>query len=436
MHRSLFGTDGIRTAFGSEPLTPKTLIQLGKAIGKWATEHGYRSIALARDTRISGSLIKNALTTGLLQFDVTIHDYGIAPTPVLSHKVTAAHDCGIMITASHNQYQDNGVKIVLKNGQKISQTDAQTISNYYHKQENCFNVQSIGNEQIGNNLNTWYADHLHRFFSSDFLKNKTITVDCAHGAFSDYASDILKIFGAQVHALNTDYNGKNINKACGSLHPEQLVKAVLHNKSDIGIAFDGDGDRLTIVQKDGAILYGDEILALLLHNPAYKTVQTVVGTIMSNQGLAVYCKSLGKTFVRTPVGDHHVTSALEQHNELLGAEPSGHAILRDFSLTSDGLFTALRVCQTLCHLNDWNYKTFTPFFQTQLSLPIGEKKDLQEEPFATMLQHEKEALKEGRMVVRYSGTEPLLRIMTESNNSEHSEIVAQRILSYLKNHLQ
>ena len=244
--------------------------------------------------------------------------------------------------------------------------------------------------------------------------------------------NLFKSFGASVTTLHNNPDGYNINKDCGSLHPETLQKAIDKQCADIGFAFDGDGDRLTVVTKDGIIKNGDDILSFLLSHPRYKKNTRIVGTVMTNQGFETYLEQQGRTLLRTPVGDAYVTEKLEKEDLTLGGEPSGHIILRDFSNTSDALFTALRICETALLLKDWSITTFTKFPQMLWSLPVAQKKDLTQQPFATVLHETEEKLEGGRLLVRYSGTESVLRIMIEAQNNTIAETIGKQLCEQLK----
>lgn len=425
MRASLFGTDGIRTSMGQEPLTPASLMQLGNALGYWMSQHKKLHVVIAHDTRLSCSLIKSALKTGLLQYPILLTDAGIVPTPVIFHMVkNKPFEIGIMITASHNQYQDNGLKIFTKEHGKTTPEQEQDISQlFYTLPSLTSSYEHLGTEIIKSNLTLDYQKALSSRFKNNFLKNKTIVLDCAHGAFFNLAPNILRSFGANVITLSNTPHGKNINLNCGSQYPEQLQQEVLKHQADIGFAFDGDGDRIVMVDKNGILYNGDHILALLLKNPVYKDQNTVVSTLMANQGLEAHLIKHNKTLERTAVGDKHVLKRMQEKNCLLGGEPSGHIILRDFTETSDGLFTALRILETLTLIDDWHTTTFQNYPQVLINVPVKLKKDLSKSPYAQIIQKHQQQLMNGRLVARYSGTEPLLRLMIEDQKEEHAQSI-------------
>ena len=424
MHTTLFGTDGIRTTMGQEPLTPKSLVQLGNAIGYWMTQQNKKQLVLAHDTRLSCSLVKSALKTGLLQHSLTVTDACVLPTPALFNTVKeSAFDVGIMITASHNQYHDNGLKIFTKEYGKTTKQQEQKISDFFHTVQSVTSYESLGNTIVDTNISKNYQDKIRKLFPKKFLQNSTIVLDCAHGAFSLLAPDILRSFGANVILLSNEPTGKNINFKCGSQYPQALQQSVVTHKANIGFAFDGDGDRVIMVDKHGTIYNGDHILALLLQNPTYQDQHHIVSTIMANQGLETYTIKHNKKMLRTSVGDKNVLKQMQEENCLLGGEPSGHIILRDFNETSDGLFTTLRILETVLLNKTWDIQTFKNYPQVLINVPVALKKDLSLSPYTHIIKKHQKNLTDGRLVVRYSGTEPLLRVMIEDTSQEHAQTV-------------
>lgn len=420
MHTTLFGTDGIRKTMGQEPLTPVSLMQLGNAIGYWMTHHNKTKIAIAHDTRLSCALIKAALKSGLLQHSLEVSDLKILSTPALFSIIEQGiSDVGIMITASHNQYQDNGLKIFTTETGKTSPEQEQELSDFFYTLPSLVSsYEHIGTEIYPTTLSNSYKEKLLTYFEKNFLQNKKVVLDCAQGAYFDFAPKLFKTLGAEVVTLSNQPTGKNINLNCGSQYPEQLQTAVVEHRADMGFAFDGDGDRVAMVDNKGTLYNGDHILALLLNNPTYKNQTTIVSTIMANQGLDTYLIKQNKTLERTAVGDKNVLKRMQELNCLVGGEPSGHIILRDFSQTSDGLFTALRLAQTIIHSP---IKTFKNYPQVLINVPVKLKKDLSLNPYAGIIEKHQEQLIDGRLIVRYSGTEPVLRVMIEDQTKEHAQ---------------
>ncbi len=430
---SFFGTDGIRAAVGTHILTPNGMLKLGIVLGNWAFQQGQSRpiIFVAHDTRISSDLLTSALITGLLHAPINVHALGVLPTPILEFITSTTPDSfGIMITASHNNYQDNGIKIfknINNHATKINSEDELYITELFEKQETCtnrpINYENLGSYRYAQDSIESYKKFLVNNFKPNFLTTIKIVLDCANGAYSIYAPALLTHFGAQVITLNDKPNGKNINDSCGALHPKDLQQRVLQEKADIGFAFDGDGDRLITITPDGKVYSGDDTLALLMSHPAYNNQPAIIGTVMSNEGLAHHANAHDKKFIRTPVGDKYITKALLEHNLLLGGEPSGHTILRDLALSSDGLLTALRILETIILNNNWPLRSFTKLPQYTLSIPTQHKHDLTKEPYAQIIK-EHELITKGRILVRYSGTEPLLRIMVEDQTEGNAQATA------------
>ncbi len=424
---NLFGTDGIRNRVGHMPFTLHDLPRLGAAIARWALQtHAHRPrIIIAHDTRISCSWVLSALESGLLQHPVTLRDAHTLPTPavcLLAH-IQDDIDCGIIISASHNPYHDNGIKIIRKHG-KISEADEQMITQFfYDATPPAIDYNNLGSRFFYHTAAHDYIAHIMSLFPHNVLAGKTIVLDCAQGATHTVAQTIFQQLGATTHMLHGTPNGININQGCGALHPELLAQAVVGHRADAGFAFDGDGDRVVAVGADGTIHNGDTILALLLDHPRYQDTPQVVGTSMSNHGFAHFLAQRGKTLLRTNVGDKHVALALETHNLLLGGEQSGHIIVRDYLNTGDGIFIALRLLETLCLNGNWAMKTFSPYPQILINVPVLEKKDLSTPPFSTIIRDYENQLHAGRCVIRYSGTENLLRIMIEDDTLEHATFI-------------
>lgn len=415
MKNTLFGTDGIRGAVGSPPFTPESLLHLGNAIGQWATQRygADHRILIAHDTRISASFVKSCLLSGLLPHTFTVYDAHILPTPAVYKLIAhASYAYGIILSASHNPYHDNGIKLIDAASGKLSAYDEECITNLFNEQK-YFSATSYGSLACWHEAGNEYYKLLHRYFSPSFLQGITVILDCAHGATSQIAPAIFAHFGAQVITINNTPNGTNINDQCGALFPASLQQKVCTEQADIGFAFDGDGDRVVAVTKNGEIKNGDDMLAFLLHHPRYKNEQTIVGTIMSNQGLSLALEQEQRKIIRTHVGDKYVLTAMEDNNSMLGGEPSGHIIMRDYAPTGDGIFTALRLLETILITGNWHMQTFAKFPQIMINVPISYKKELTDPHIVDLIATYEAQLSPGRLIVRYSGTEPKLRIMAE-----------------------
>ena len=432
----MFGTDGIRGTVGQEPFSYNQLHQLGHAIARWA-QHTYGqtpNILLGYDTRISCSFAKSALQSGLLMHPVTIHDAQIIPTPALCQLLQYSNqfDCGIIISASHNPYGDNGLKIIDRQKGKISHEDELAITELYNQHNDPKNYTTLGSVSYWPEGEQRYSEKLLSLFPPRFLEGKKIILDCAHGATYRSAPQIFRSFGAQTIVLNATPNGTNINQNCGALYPAIIQKAVIEYSADAGFAFDGDGDRVIAINNYGAIKDGDDILALLLTHPSYSNEATVVGTSMTNQGFEIYINNNNKKLLRTAVGDKYIAEQLVHNKLLLGGEPSGHIIARDYLETGDGIFTALRIMETLILTNNHAMHTFKKFPQILINVPVTIRKDLTLHPFASIINEYKSKLQDGRLDVRYSGTELLLRVMVETPDFTYAQVIGNQLAQDLK----
>lgn len=280
-----------------------------------------------------------------------------------------------------------------------------------------------------------YREAMAQEFEPRLLAGLSIVLDCAHGAAYQIAPDLFKQLGATVIAINNQPNGININENCGSTHPELLQQAVLEHHADAGFAFDGDADRVMAVNRTGELKDGDDMVALLLDNPHYTQQDGIVGTIMSNHGLAMLVKEKHKNFMRAPVGDKFVSARLEQKNLLLGGEQSGHIIMRDYLNVGDGIFAALRALETMRYTRNWEMTTFRKFPQVLINVPVSVKKSLEQEPIATIIAEYQNQLPNGRVIVRYSGTEHILRIMIEDSNEAIALTIGKQLAQELQKNL-
>ncbi len=418
---NLFGTDGIRSKVGEAILNQNDLINIGKSISIWAKQkNSIPRILIASDNRISGPLIKNLIISGLIQYKSEITDSGVLPTPAIYNLVEKQKlfDVGIMVSASHNPYYDNGIKIIDKHHGKLTKEDELQISQIFQQKK----FDPIDYDNLGklwysiNRLKDIYRASVISYFQPSFLKDFKIVLDCANGAFSDIAPEVFENFGAKVISIHNFPDGKNINKNCGSTSPFSLQLAVKEQNADIGFAFDGDGDRILAVNKHGILKDGDDIISFLLNNQKYKTEAKIVTTIMSNYGFEIHLKEKKIDLIRTKVGDKFVVQELKKNNLLIGGEPSGHIILRDYLNSSDGLFVALRIAESIEQTKNLDITSFIKFPQITINLKIVSKENLDNEPFFSIIKKYQNELERGRLIVRYSGTEPLLRLTVESPN--------------------
>ncbi|MBM3893816.1 phosphoglucosamine mutase [Candidatus Dependentiae bacterium] len=436
----LFGTDGIRGHADHFPFDDYTVMRIGYAIALWAREKyaaEQPKLLIGMDTRISGPRIKQALADGLLKAGAVVVDGGVIPTPAVCNLITAdkSFHAGVVISASHNPYFDNGIKVFDAQRCKLSKEDEERLVAVVNSGplSHLFKAPFEELSKSGADIIEWpeafsqYINNVLSHFPTPFLHGKKIIIDAANGATGICAEIMFKTLGATVVMLNNYPDGININAGCGALHPEGLQAAVSAQGADAGFAFDGDGDRIVAVSCDGSIKDGDDILFLLLSLPRYQPMDTLVGTVVSNQGLEVAIEQQGKRFVRTAVGDKYIAVAMEEANVLLGGENSGHVILRDYLLTGDGIFVAITLLQALTVSGNWEMRTFPKFPQTLVNIPVVQKKDLAQEPFASIIAAYQERLGSGRLLVRYSGTESLLRVMAEATTADCAQSVAQAV---------
>lgn len=434
-----FGTDGIRGDARTWPFVDEALIKLGRAIRLWLCEkHGteFPSIMIASDTRYSADRIKADLLQGFaLGSQQQIRDLGVLPTPALftlAHHDLSCH-AAIMISASHNPCHDNGIKICDARTGKIDAADEQRIVEIFHQIKDLETAPLISGI-VGQwaDAHVAYQSMITRMLVPRMAAGKKVVLDVAHGATVSTARALFEAAGAEVILLNAEPNGTNINEQCGAVHPEALAAAVLFHQADIGFAFDGDGDRVIAVDHHGIERDGDAMMYLLLQHPAWRDQAGIAGTIMTNGGFEAALQAQGRRLIRTSVGDKHVAAALEQEELLIGGEPSGHLILRNHSLTGDGVLAALKVLETIVLSGASFSEGFKPYAQVSLKLRVANKIPLDSFACAEQIQKTEQQLLTGRLVVRYSGTEPVLRVMVE-HADEH---VARRHATELVTALQ
>ena len=434
-----FGTDGVRGHADHHPFTQESLQRLGLAIGGWATKKYLRprpKMLLGHDTRLSCGRIKEQLFEGLKRFPLDIIDAGVLPTPSVCQLINndESFDFGIVISASHNPYFDNGIKIFDARLCKITTQDEITITDNF-----AFGpIHFEGFDTPQARITPWqeagheYMKLITGYFSPHFLQGIRVVLDCAHGATAVLAPAILRHFGAEVITVAVEPNGYNINEQCGSTYPHHLHKHLLTHNAHVGFAFDGDGDRIVAVNCHGQLKDGDDILALLLQLSEFSAATGIVGTLMTNRGLEDMLVRAGKKLLRTKVGDKHVVAGLESYNLALGGEPSGHIILRDYLMSSEGILIALKVLESMVYHHNWEMKSFEKYPQVLINVPVRMKRDLTEKPCSQVIQEYEASLSEGRILVRYSGTENLLRVMTEALTEEKAKQVAYELAQRLQ----
>lgn len=438
---NIFGTDGIRGTCGLNWITPSGTHAIGHAIGSWL-KHQQKpiSIAIASDTRASRHAVRAWLQSALSCYPYHIVDYGILPTPALvAILMQQQYTCGIMITASHNSHRDNGIKIYGPHGAKLTQQEEETISEHAHnawktpqsyEQHNCNNPScTYASITISNAGLQLYKQYVYARCMPN-LRGITIVLDTAAGATHVVASSILENCGAHIIPISPEPNGYNINHKCGSTHPQMLQNQVIQHHADIGFAFDGDGDRVIAVNRNGTVIDGDDILALLLHHPAYRDQSCIVSTVMSNMGLEAYCQHSGIKLEKTAVGDKHVAQRMYEQNACIGGEPSGHILLADMHITGDGIITALRLLESIIATGNWDMVSFEKYTQITYTIPIKTYKSLNADPLRSIIATYNQQI-DGRIYARYSGTEPVMRLLIESKDEHKAHIVGEQAQAQL-----
>lgn len=446
---SYFGTDGIRGQFGTFPITPDFLLRLGFGAGRVLVAQNSSkrpSVLIGKDTRLSGYVIEAALQAGFNAAGVDVYMLGPLPTPAIAHLVKSFHaDMGVVISASHNPYQDNGVKFFSHEGKKISDeiqdainveldalvgdTDARLARLAGIK------ADSIGKNHRVDDAKGRYIEYCKGSFPYHYsLSNLTIVVDCANGAGHSVAPRVLKELGAKVIAIHNTPDGININDNCGSTHPEVLQAAVREHGADVGIALDGDGDRIIMTDEYGNIVDGDGILYVLAKHlqPA-----GVVGTLMSNVALELALAERGIEFHRAKVGDRYVMQDLETRGWTIGGEPSGHILCLDKSRTGDAIVAGLQVLSCMAEtgkkLSELT-QGYTPFPQTLINVRLSQMSDpyANDELSVIFAQAESELAGKGRLLIRKSGTEPVIRVMVEHQDADTCQAMAQNLADHVK----
>jgi phosphoglucosamine mutase len=444
MKKSYFGTDGIRGVANSTPLTPETMVRLGKAIAKvFLANKGKHRILIGKDTRLSGYMLETALSAGITAMGADVLLVGPIPTPGVSYLTKSMRaDAGIVISASHNPFEDNGIKIFGADGLKLSddiERELEELLSSSSLDDEVAPPSAIGkatriNDAVGR-YTVFLKSHFPRELSIEGLK---IGLDCANGAAYIVAPQTFTELGAEVVSRGVSPNGRNINAGFGSLFPEVVAKLVKEQNLDIGISLDGDADRCILVDEEGRVLDGDAILAIsAIHLKQKKGLRGVVGTVMSNLALEVLLRDHGIDFVRAPVGDRYVLEELIKHDYLLGGEQSGHMIFRDISPAGDGILTSLLILAIMAETGKKLSElaaSYKPFPQKLINVPVVAKPPLESIPEidAALKKAESNLGNSGRVLVRYSGTENKVRVMVEARDESLCKQTAQDIAVVLE----
>lgn len=426
MSRKYFGTDGVRGRVGEYPITPEFIMKLGWAAGKVFAKEGKGRILIGKDTRISGYMFESALEAGLVAAGVNVGLLGPLPTPAIAYLTrTFRAQAGIVISASHNPFYDNGIKFFSGEGEKLPDEVELEIESWLDKPMECVSSDQIGKTIRIDDAAGRYIEFCKGTTHNLMLYGLKVVLDCAHGATYQVAPAVFRELGAEVISIGIEPNGLNINKDVGSTEPAALRERVLAEKADLGIAFDGDGDRVMMVDHTGELIDGDQLLYVIVAHARAQGRLTggVVGTLMSNFGLEQGFKKLGINFVRANVGDRYVMQELSKRNWRYGGESSGHILCLDANTTGDGIVSALQVMQALSDsgesLHEWQ-KRMHKMPQTMINVPRKKNTNIAEnEAIQAAVKAAEERLAErGRVLLRPSGTEPLVRVMIEGEEAE------------------
>jgi phosphoglucosamine mutase len=441
----LFGTDGVRGVANVYPMTAEVAMQLGRALAHLIRNGPHRHrVIIGKDTRLSGYMLEQALAAGLISMGVDVDLVGPLPTPGIANLTTSMRaDAGAVISASHNPYQDNGIKFFWRDGFKLpDETEAKIEELVASGAIDSIRptATKIGRAFRLEDARGRYIVFLKTTFPRELtLEGLTVVVDCANGAAYKTAPAVLEELGAKVISLGVQPDGKNINHKCGALHPENLAKCVVKNGANLGIALDGDADRLIVVDEKGQVVDGDAIMAIctgeLVTRKELKK-KTLVATVMSNVGLERAVANYGVKVVRTKVGDRYVVEEMRKNGYNLGGEQSGHLIFSDHTTTGDGTLAALQLLAVMCRQQkpvSELASIFQPVPQTLLNVVVKNKRELGELPsvMRAIQDVEKKLGKEGRVLVRFSGTEPKARVLIEGTDATRNEQYAQQIAQEL-----
>ena len=444
MNKKLFGTDGIRGTVNESYLTADTALKLGIAAGKVFTRgpHIHR-VVIGKDTRVSGYMLETALTSGFTSVGMDVFLFGPIPTPAVAFLTQALRaDIGVMITASHNTYEDNGFKLFGPDGYKLSDEKELEIENLMLSEDllNFPRSEYIGRAKRIDDAQARYIEYAKRSFPKDkTLENIKIVLDCANGASYKVAPETFWELGAQVTVIGNQPNGKNINLNCGSTNTDLLKKTVIEKSADIGIALDGDADRMIVVDEKGKEVDGDLLFASIIKNWNDRGMlanKSVASTIMANFALEKYLSSIGINLIRTNVGDRHLVKSMRDNNLLIGGEPSGHIVMRNFGTTGDGLIASLQVLSMMSY-EDRPISELTNLFelypQKNISIPINNKNPLNDPVVKKVIREQELSLADnGRIIVRESGTEPIIRVMVESKKEIIINDICKNIVSTIE----
>ena len=440
MARKYFGTDGIRGSVGTAPITPDFVMHLGHAAGKVLARSenavtGRPTVLIGKDTRISGYMLEAALEAGFTAAGVDVLLAGPIPTPAVAYLTRALRlSAGVVLSASHNPYQDNGIKFFSAQGNKLPDAVEEAIEAALETPMLCVTSEKLGRAKRLDDARGRYIEFCKSTFPNELdLRGMKLVVDCAHGAAYHIAPDVFHELGAEVIAIGNQPNGFNINERCGATAPQALSEAVRTHSADLGIALDGDADRLIMVDSSGRVFNGDELLYVMVKDRlANGGVEGAVGTLMTNMAVESAFKSMGVGFARAKVGDRYVLELLQERGWQIGGEGSGHLLFLDKHTTGDGIISALQVLAALRHSGQTLSGVTSDMQlwpQTLLNVKIAPSFDWKT---SKSLMAEKERVEAelgeaGRVLIRPSGTEPLLRVMVEARDASLAKSLAERL---------
>lgn len=443
MKRQYFGTDGVRGKVGSSPITPDFVLRLGYAAGTVLTKSRTKTsrpvVLIGKDTRISGYMLEAALQAGFAAAGVDVMLAGPMPTPAIAYLTRALRlSAGVVISASHNPYEDNGIKFFSASGNKLPDAIELEIEAALNEPMSCVASEKLGRAKRLEDARGRYIEFCKSTFPNELdLRGTKLVVDCAHGAAYHIAPDVFHELGAEVISIGNQPNGFNINEGFGATAPEALVEAVRANQANLGIALDGDADRLLVVDAAGRIYNGDELLYIMVKDRMrVRPIEGAVGTLMTNMALEVAFKKMGIGFARANVGDRYVLETLRERGWQVGGEGSGHMLCLDKHTTGDGIVSALQILSALKR-SGLSLAQLTQdiemFPQTLINVKVAPGFDWKKNQ---ALLAEKEAVEaelgdQGRVLIRASGTEPLIRVMVEAKDAEVADKMARRIAAKL-----
>ena len=417
-----FGTDGIRGPVESK-ITPEVCLRIGHAAGVVLKEMGWETVLIGKDTRVSGYMLESALQAGFIAAGVNVRLLGPLPTPGVAYLTRSLRNqFGLVISASHNNYLDNGIKLFAGTGEKISKDAEKKIEKLLAGDLKPVKTAELGKAQRFDESGDRYIEFCKSTVPPDVsFESLRVVLDCANGACYKVSPSILRELGAEVISIGTEPDGYNINHECGSTHPERVQEEVIKQRADFGIALDGDGDRVVLIDRKGNILDGDDIMYILAYANPNRTGpwSGIVGTAMSNLGFEEGVRKLGYKFKRADVGDKYVSQLLQKEGWMLGGEPSGHIICRDLVSTGDGTIAALKVISSLLILEkdpEAVLSNYTKMPQVNLNVEVDNKDILSDSDIQKKIKEIESDLTVGRVLVRPSGTESKIRVMVESDD--------------------